>query len=79
MRTDQETPKQQGISFRLFSLDTPGVTVRNFDMSNGGSEFCEVFFIDVKVPKADLVGRENDGWSIAQPMPSLQANGALVL
>ena len=66
VRTDREARKQQGISFLLFSLDTPGVTVRNFDMINGGSEFCEVFFTDVTVPKADLVGHENDGWSIAK-------------
>ena len=66
VRTDPEAPKQRGISFLLFSLDTPGVTVRNFDMINGGSEFCEVFFTDVMVPKADLVGRENDGWSVAK-------------
>ena len=66
VRTDPEALKQRGISFLLFSLDTPGVTVRNFDMINGGSEFCEVFFTDVLVPKADLVGRENDGWSVAK-------------
>ena len=66
VRTDREARKQQGISFLLFSLDTPGVTVRNFDMINGGSEFCEVFFTDVTVPKVDLVGHENDGWSIAK-------------
>ena len=66
VRTDPDAPKQRGISFLLFSLDTPGVTVRNFDMIHGGSEFCEVFFTDVMVPKADLVGRENDGWSIAK-------------
>ncbi len=56
VRTDPEAPKQQGISFLLFALDTPGVTVRNFDMITGGSEFCEVFFTDVLVPKADLGG-----------------------
>ncbi|MDP6471532.1 MAG: acyl-CoA dehydrogenase family protein [Pseudomonadales bacterium] len=66
VRTDPGAPKQQGISFLLFALDTPGVTVRNFDLIHGESDFCEAFFDNVRVPKADLVGRENDGWTIAK-------------
>jgi alkylation response protein AidB-like acyl-CoA dehydrogenase len=74
VRTDQYAPKQQGISFLLFSLDTPGVTVRNFDLINGRSDFCEAFFDDVKVPKNDLVGRENDGWTIAKRLLQHERN-----
>ncbi len=66
VRTDPEAPKQQGISFLLFALDQPGVTVRNFALIHGASEFCEAFFDDVKVPKTDLIGQPNDGWTIAK-------------
>jgi alkylation response protein AidB-like acyl-CoA dehydrogenase len=74
VRTDQDAPKQQGISFLLFSLDTPGVTVRNFDLINGRSDFCEAFFDNVKVPKNDLVGEENDGWTIAKRLLQHERN-----
>ena len=66
VRTDQNASKQRGISFLLFSLDRPGVSVRNFDMIHGGSDFCEAFFDAVRVPKADLVGPVNEGWTIAK-------------
>ncbi len=74
VRTDQDAPKQRGISFLLFSLDAVGVTVRNFDLINGRSDFCEVFFDNVKVPKNDLVGRENDGWTIAKRLLQHERN-----
>ena len=74
VRTDQDAPKQQGISFLLFSLDTPGVTVRNFDLINGRSDFCEAFFDNVKVPKNDLVGPANDGWTIAKRLLQHERN-----
>lgn len=74
VRTDQEAPKQKGISFVLFALDTPGVTVRNFDLINGRSDFCEAFFDNVRVPKEDLVGRENDGWTIAKRLLQHERN-----
>ena len=66
VRTDPDAPKQKGISFVLFSLDDPGATVNTIDLINGSSHFCEAFFVDVKVEKGDLIGRENDGWSIAK-------------
>jgi len=66
VRTDPSAPKQAGISFVLFPLDDPGVTIKTIDLINGASHFCQVFFDDVKVAKSDLIGRENDGWSIAK-------------
>lgn len=66
VRTDQDAPKQKGISFLLFPLDAPGVTVRTIDLINGGSEFCEAFFDDAKAAKDDLIGELNDGWTIAK-------------
>ncbi|MEM7018753.1 MAG: acyl-CoA dehydrogenase family protein [Pseudomonadota bacterium] len=66
VRTDPEAPKQEGISFLLFSLDDPGVTVRTIDLIDGSSHFCQCFFDDAKAVKADLVGKENEGWGIAK-------------
>jgi alkylation response protein AidB-like acyl-CoA dehydrogenase len=63
-RTD---PKDRygGISFLLCKLDTPGVTVRRLRQITGESEFGEVFFEDVRVPRANLVGHVGEGWRIA--------------
>jgi len=66
VRTNPDAPKHEGISFLLFSMDSPGVTVRPILLISGQSPFCECFFDDVRVPKADLVGRENRGWTIAK-------------
>ncbi|PUA19548.1 acyl-CoA dehydrogenase family protein [Glaciimonas sp. PCH181] len=68
VRTDPQAKKQEGISFLLVPLDTPGVTVRpiiNLDMHD---EFCEVFFDDVRVPRDMLVGTVNKGWSMAKAL-----------
>ncbi|MGY6271359.1 acyl-CoA dehydrogenase family protein [Achromobacter denitrificans] len=68
VRTDPTVKKQQGISFLLVPLDTPGVTVRpivNLDMHD---EFCEVFFDNVRVPRDLLVGQVNHGWSMAKAL-----------
>jgi len=66
VRTDLEAPKHQGISFMLFDMETPGITVRPIKLISGRSPFCEVFFEDVKIPKAQQVGELNKGWSIAK-------------
>ncbi len=66
VRTDVEAPRQQGISFLLFPLDQPGVTINTIDLIDGSAEFCQVFFDGAKASKADLVGRENHGWSVAK-------------
>jgi alkylation response protein AidB-like acyl-CoA dehydrogenase len=66
VRTDPRAPKHEGISFLLFSMKDPGVTVKPIVLINGTSPFCQCFFTDVKVPKRDLVGKENHGWTIAK-------------
>ena len=66
VRTDPDVRKQQGISFVLFALDNPGITIEPITLIDGSAEFCQCFFDDVKVPKNDLVGRENDGWTVAK-------------
>src|SRR5690606_19206433 len=66
VRTDFEAPKHQGISFILFDMKTPGVTVKPIKLISGNSVFCETFFDNVRVPAANVVGRLNDGWTIAK-------------
>ena len=66
VRTDVDAPKQEGISFVLIPTDAPGLTVSQIELINGESEFCQMFFDDVKAEKRDLVGQENRGWGIAK-------------
>jgi alkylation response protein AidB-like acyl-CoA dehydrogenase len=65
VRTDF-TKKHEGISFVLFDMATPGVETRPILLISGSSPFCETFFTDVKVPKAQLVGTPGKGWDIAK-------------
>jgi acyl-CoA dehydrogenase len=66
VRTDFDAPKHDGISFVLFSMDQPGVTVKPIRLISGASPFCECFFDNAVAQKADLVGQLNRGWTIAK-------------
>jgi alkylation response protein AidB-like acyl-CoA dehydrogenase len=67
VRTDPAAErKQQGISFLLFPMDAPGVTLRPIELIDGGHEVNEVFFDDVRVPGENLVGEVNQGWTYAK-------------
>jgi len=66
VRTEAGGKPQQGISFLLIDLKSPGVTVRPIDTFDGGQHVNEVFFDDVEVPVEHLVGQEGDGWTIAK-------------
>jgi len=65
VRTSTES-KQGGISFLLFDMETPGVSTRPILLISGSSPFCETFFDDVKVPKAQVVGTVDRGWDVAK-------------
>lgn len=65
VRTDT-TVKHKGISFILFDMESEGVEARPIQLISGSSPFCETFFTDVKVPKDQLVGELNEGWTIAK-------------
>jgi pimeloyl-CoA dehydrogenase large subunit len=66
VRTDREAKKQQGISFLLIDMKTPGITVRPTITIDGAHEVNEIFFDDVRVPAENLVGEENRGWDYAK-------------
>jgi alkylation response protein AidB-like acyl-CoA dehydrogenase len=65
VRTDQ-AKKHEGISFLLIDMSDPGVETRPIKLINGTSPFCETFFTDVKVPKDQLFGPLNGGWTVAK-------------
>ncbi len=66
VRTSSEGKPQEGISFLLIDLNTPGITRRPIRMINGSMEFTEVFFDNVNVPASNLVHEKNKGWSVAK-------------
>ena len=66
VRTDFEVKKQMGISFLLIDMKSEGVMTRAIKLISGKSPFTETFFDNVKVPKENLVGELNKGWTIAK-------------
>lgn len=68
VRTSQTGKKQEGISFLLANLSTPGITIRPIRNIAGEEEFCEVFLDNARVPRSNLVGVLNEGWAIAKAL-----------
>ncbi|WP_134738198.1 acyl-CoA dehydrogenase family protein [Nocardioides sp. 503] len=66
VRTDPDVKKQAGISMLLIDMTSPGLEVRPIELIDGGFEVNEVWFEDVRVPGANLVGELNGGWTIAK-------------
>lgn len=65
VRTEPGAAKHAGISYLLFSMKTPGISIRPLKTMTGRAEFNEVFFTDVRVPKHQMVGQRGDGWKVA--------------
>lgn len=68
VRTNKDVKKQAGISFILADMRTPGLTVRPIMNLAGEDELCEIFFEDVRVPVANLVGEIDQGWAVAKAL-----------
>ena len=74
VRTDP-TRKHEGISFLLIDMRSPGVETRPILLISGSSPFCETFFTDVQVPKENLVGPLNGGWTVGKRLLQHERNG----
>ena len=72
VRTDRDAPKRDGITFLLIDMESQGVSTAPMDLISGGSRFCEIFLDDVVVPVRNRVGKENQGWSIAKRLLSIE-------
>jgi acyl-CoA dehydrogenase len=70
VRTDPEAKKQEGITFLLIDMETPGVSVSPIRLISGSSPFCETHFQSVRVPKANVVNGVNGGWTVAKALLS---------
>jgi alkylation response protein AidB-like acyl-CoA dehydrogenase len=74
VRTDPKVKKQAGITFILIDMDSPGVTVRPIQLISGASPFCETYFENVRVPKANVLGTINGGWTVAKALLGHERN-----
>jgi acyl-CoA dehydrogenase len=78
VRTSTEGKRQEGITFILVDMDSPGIKVRPIVGNGGDHEFNEVFFDEVRVPKANRVGEENKGWEVAKYLLEFERGGSVV-
>ncbi|MGA0117933.1 MAG: acyl-CoA dehydrogenase family protein [Ilumatobacteraceae bacterium] len=65
-RTDPDVPKHKGITYFICPMDLPGIEIRTIKNIAGADSFNEVFFSDVRIPHANVVGEVNDGWRLAK-------------
>ncbi len=75
VRTDVDAPKHDGISFILFDMKSPGVSISPIPLISGQSDFCQIFFDDVHAKAENLVGKKNAGWTIAKRLLEHERTG----
>lgn len=76
VRTDTSGKPQQGITFLLLEMDTPGITVEPIITLAGDHEVNQVFFEDARVPASGIIGQENDGWTVAKLLLEFERGGS---
>jgi alkylation response protein AidB-like acyl-CoA dehydrogenase len=64
-RTDWHATKHRGLTMFIVKIHQPGIELQQIEMVNGSNEFCQEFFDDVALPEENVVGRVNDGWTVA--------------
>jgi alkylation response protein AidB-like acyl-CoA dehydrogenase len=78
VRTDPDAPKHRGISWVICPMDAPGMDIRPIRTIAGGSDFCEVFYDNVRIPLANVVSKLNDGWRVAMATLSFERGTAFL-
>lgn len=78
VRTDPEAPKHKGISWVICPMDAKGIDVRPIRTIAGHEEFCEVFYDEVRIPRANIVGGINNGWQVAMSTLSFERGTAFL-
>jgi acyl-CoA dehydrogenase len=76
VRTNDQGKPQEGITFLLLDMATPGIRVEPILFASGTHEVNQVFFDDVRVPKANVVGEENKGWQVAKYLLEFERGGS---
>ena len=76
VRTDPSAPRHQGITWVICDMHSPGIDVRPIESMDRESEFCEVFYDDVRIPLSNVVGELNSGWRVAMSTLSFERGTA---
>ena len=76
VRTDDSGKPQEGITFLLLDMNTPGIRVEPILFASGTHEVNQVFFDDARVPKVNVVGQENKGWQVAKYLLEFERGGS---
>ncbi|WP_299727663.1 acyl-CoA dehydrogenase family protein [uncultured Endozoicomonas sp.] len=74
VRTDFDAPKHNGITFLLFDMASEGVDAKPIELITGETHFCQTFFDNVRVPKKNVLGVENQGWTVAKRVLQFERN-----
>ena len=78
VRTDPDAPKHKGISWVICPMDAKGIDIRPIRTMAGHQDFCEVFYDEVRIPRANVVGQINDGWRVAMSTLSFERGTAFL-
>lgn len=78
VRTDPQAPKHRGLSWLICPMDSPGIEIRPLRTMTGALDYCEVVFDDVRIPVANRVGAEHDGWRVAMVTLAFERGTAFI-
>ncbi len=78
VRTDPDAPKHKGISWVICDMRSPGIEIREIETMSHVTDFCEVFYDEVRIPLTNVVGEINDGWRVAMSTLSFERGTAFM-